>query len=168
MSRIGPDLLAEAFDAHADALGLYARQWCESPEDVVQEAFLQLARQRIAPDRVVPWLYRVVRNGAIAAGRRDSRRRRREARASGGEAWFAPTVEGIDAEEAAQVLAELDPETRGVIVARIWGGLTFEEIAQAEGCSVTTAHRRYRAGLGRLQERLERTWTRPDPTPRPT
>ena len=168
MSRIGPELLAKVFDAHADALALYARQWCESPEDVVQEGFLQLARQRTLPDRVVPWLYRVVRNGAIAAGRRDSRRRRREARASGAEAWFAPPDDRLDAEEAAKHLIELDPETRGVVVARIWGGLTFEEIAEAERCSLTTAHRRYRAGLERLHERLERTWTRLDPTAKPT
>ena len=168
MSRIGPELLAEVFDAHADALALYARQWCEGPEDVVQEAFLQLARQRAAPDRVVPWLYRVVRNGAIAAGRRDGRRRKREARSSGGEAWFAPPDDRIDAEVAVRFLAELEPETRGVVVARIWGALTFEEIAEAEGCSLTTAHRRYRAGLERLHERLEPSWTRPDATPKST
>ena len=168
MSRIGPEQLGRVFDAHADVLALYARQWCDGPEDVVQEAFLQLARQRNTPDRVVPWLYRVVRNGAIAASRSDRRRRNREARASGREPWFAPDADRIDAEEVAKLLAELAPESRSVVVARIWGELTFEEIAEAEGCSLTTAHRRYRAGLERLQERLERTWTRRDATQKTT
>jgi RNA polymerase sigma factor (sigma-70 family) len=151
----GPDLLGRLFDEHAAALVLYARQWSETPEDVVQEAFIQLARQKAEPERVVPWLYRVVRNGAIAASRGDRRRRRRESRASSVEAWFAPGDDRIDAEHAAGLLAELDLETREVIVARLWGGLTFDEIARLQGCSLTTAHRRYQAGLARLQERLQ-------------
>jgi RNA polymerase sigma factor (sigma-70 family) len=168
MSRIGPEQLGRVFDAHADALALYARQWSDGPEDVVQEAFLQLARQTHAPDRVLPWLYRVVRNGAIAASRSDRRRRKREARASDRESWFAPNMDRIDADEVAKLLAELAPESRSVVVARIWGELTFEEIADAEGCSLTTAHRRYRAGLEQLHERSERTWTRPDATQKTT
>ena len=38
------------------------------PEDVVQEAFLLLVRQVVAPDNPVGWMYRVVRNRAINAG----------------------------------------------------------------------------------------------------
>ena len=116
------------------------------------------------PDRAVAWLYRVVRNGAIAAARQSRRRRRREQRAADrevvpGASWFAATDDQIDAEHAARLLAELDLETREVIVARLWGGLTFEEIARLQGCSLTTAHRRYQAGLARLHERLESRWT---------
>ena len=155
MSRIGPGPLMAAFDAHAGPLVLYARQWTDGPEDVVQEAFLQLARQRSPPDRLVPWLYRVVRNRAIDASRGDGRRRRREARASGPEAWFAPVDDRIDARLAADCLAELDEETRAAVAARIWGALTFEEIAEAQDCSIATAHRRYRAGLEKLRARLE-------------
>ena len=35
MGRMGPNLLASLFDAHAAALALYARQWCDGPEDIV-------------------------------------------------------------------------------------------------------------------------------------
>lgn len=159
MDRMGPDLLASLFDAHAAALALYARQWCDGPEDIVQEAFVKLARQRPPPDRAVPWLYRVVRNGAITASRGARRRRRRESLASGRESWFAAADDRIDARDATRLLAELDPDVREVIVARVWGGLTFDEIARLQGCSLTTAHRRYQAGLARLHERLERPWT---------
>jgi RNA polymerase sigma-70 factor (ECF subfamily) len=152
-------MLGRLFDEHARVLVLYARQWCDAAEDVVQEAFVSLAKERVAPERVVAWLYRVVRNGALMAARSDRRRRAREARAAGREAWFGSADERIDAQHAQVLLAELEPDVRAVIVARIWGGLTFDEIAQAEGCSVTTAHRRYQAGLARLHERLERPWT---------
>jgi hypothetical protein len=49
MSVINPELLARLFDRHAPALALYARQWCGTPEDVVQDAFVKLARLRTRP-----------------------------------------------------------------------------------------------------------------------
>jgi RNA polymerase sigma factor (sigma-70 family) len=164
MGRIGPETLGRLFDEHAAALVLYARQWCDAPEDIVQDAFVSLARQGTEPDRAVAWLYRVVRNGAIDALRQSHRRRRRERRAADREAapggsWFAATDDRIDAEHASRLLADLDLETREVIVARLWGGLTFEEVARLQGCSLTTAHRRYQAGLARLHARLESPWT---------
>ena len=51
-------------------------------------------------------------------------------------------------------------ELREVIVARLWGGLTFEEIAQLVGCSLPTAHRRYHVGLTELRERMDGQWMR--------
>jgi RNA polymerase sigma factor (sigma-70 family) len=164
MGRIGPDILGRLFDEYAGALVLFARQWCDAPDDIVQDAFVALARQEAVPERVAPWLYRVVRNGAIAAARQSRRRRRREQRVAGAEAapaepWFAATDDRIDAEHASRLLADLDGETREVIIARLWGGLTFEEIARLQGCSLTTAHRRYQAGLARLKARLEPPWT---------
>jgi RNA polymerase sigma factor (sigma-70 family) len=166
MGRIGPENLSRLFDEYASALVLYARQRCDAPEDVVQEAFVALARQRTAPDRAVPWLYRVVRNAALGAARSSRRRRKREARVWGGEAWFAATDDRVDAQSAQALLSELEPDIRETIVARLWGGLTFEEIARVQGCSLTTAHRRYQAGLTRLHERLERPWTRVTPSPK--
>jgi RNA polymerase sigma factor (sigma-70 family) len=163
MAEIGPESLGRLFDEQAPVLALYARQWCESPEDVVQDAFVKLARLRTPPERAIPWLFRVVRNGAINAARGDRNRRRREARSSGAEAWFSADEDRIDARRAAELLAELDLETREVIIARFWGGLGFEEIARLQGCSPATAHRRYRAGLVSLNERLGGRWTQRDP-----
>ncbi|SIO60481.1 RNA polymerase sigma-70 factor, ECF subfamily [Singulisphaera sp. GP187] len=165
MARIEPELLGCLFDEHASALVLYARQWSDRPEDIVQDAFVALARQRHWPEHVLPWLYRVVRNAAIAAARSDQRRRRREALISASKIWFASADERIDATDATSLLANLTLEQREVIVARLWGGLTFEEIARLQGCSLTTAHRRYTAGLARLQERLEQPWTLPTAIP---
>jgi len=36
---MSPTEFARLIDAHAAPLVLYARQWCDAPEDVVQEAF---------------------------------------------------------------------------------------------------------------------------------
>jgi RNA polymerase sigma-70 factor (ECF subfamily) len=155
MRPIDGQVLGQLYRRHAPALRLFARQWGDHAEDLVQDAFVQLARQSPAPEQVLPWLYRVVRNKALAAQRGAGRRRRREQRASLPEAWFRAADDRLEAQEAARLLAELALEHREVIVARLWGGLTFEGIAELVGCSLATAHRRYQAGLAQLRERLE-------------
>ncbi len=155
MPQIAPEELGRLFREHAPALHLYARQWPSGDEDLVQDAFVKLALQSPPPEQVLPWLYRVVRNGVLEAGRTAARRRRREGRASAAEAFFASADDQLDSVEATRLLAELSLEQREVVVARIWGGLTFEELAAVADCSLPTAHRRYEAGLAALRERLE-------------
>jgi RNA polymerase sigma-70 factor (ECF subfamily) len=155
MSGMGPVLLGQLLDEHAAALVLYARQWCRAPEDVVQEAFMKLVAQSTPPHHPVSWLYRVVRNAAISAQRAARRRQHYEAAAGRHCAWFTPSPETrLDVETATAALQTLPLEQREVIVAHLWGGLTFEQIADVTGCSSSTAHRWYMAGLATLRERL--------------
>jgi len=147
--------LASLIDAHGPALVLYARQWAAAPEDVVQAAFLKLVAQRRPPEDPVPWLYRVVRNAALDAAKTDRRRQQREARAAHPARWFVePEVEGLDAGAAVAALQRLPPEEREAIVARLWGGLSFEEIGGLVGCSASSAFRRYSAGIAALRKEL--------------
>jgi RNA polymerase sigma-70 factor (ECF subfamily) len=152
---MNPTELARLIDAYAAKLVLCARQWCDEPEDVVQEAFFKLARQGRPPDDALAWLYRVVRNGAIDAAKSARRRRRRESARARPVRWFVePEIDGLDAETAVAALEQLKPEEREVIVARHWGGLSFEQIAVVAGCSASTAFRRYTAGVEDLREKL--------------
>lgn len=151
----GPELLAWVLDRHAAALELYARQWCDCPDDVVQEALIELARQAERPDDVLCWLYRVVRNRAISAARSSRRRSLRESAASTDTRWFDSTPgDLLDARSAAAALAALPEAQREVVVARLWGGLTFAEIGRLIGTNDSTAHRRYEAALAELRKRL--------------
>lgn len=156
MGMMGPEQLSRLVDEHAAALVLYARQWCAVPDDVVQEAFVKLAAQRRPPDNIAGWLYRVVRNGALAAARAERRRARHEtAAAQRTPGWFAPAeATRLDGEIAAAALQELPPEQRETLIAHLWGGLTFEQIGELTGVSSSTSHRRYLAGLSALRERL--------------
>ena len=156
MAGVGPELLQHLAREHAAALVLYARQWCRAPEDVVQEAFLKLVVQHRPPDNPLPWLYKVVRNAALAASRAERRRRHHEAAAAArAPAWFvAAGVSGLDVEATTAALQALPLEQREIIVAHLWGGLTFEQIAEVSGSSSSTAHRLYRVGLSTLRERL--------------
>src|SRR5438270_2255217 len=105
MPPLTPHDLGRLFRQHAPALRLYARQWPGAADDVVQDAFVTLARQSPPPEQVLAWLYRVVRNGAVAAARSAARRRRREGAASAPEAWFMAADERLDAADAARALA---------------------------------------------------------------
>ncbi len=164
------ELLGRILDTHAAALELYARQWCHTPEDVVQEAFLKLARLHALPQNPAAWLFRVVRNGAIDAGQAARRRQRYElALAVESRPWFedetAANPSAIDPEQAAAELENLPLEEREVIIAHLWGGLTFEQIAVVAACATSTAHRNYVRGLSTLRERLGVSCRRSRPIP---
>jgi RNA polymerase sigma-70 factor (ECF subfamily) len=147
--------IADLIASHAAPLALFARQWCDAPEDAVQDAFCKLVRQSAPPDDPVAWLFRAVRTTAIDRGRADRRRTAREAASAKPERWFAERgADGLDADAAVAALDALPADLREVIVARLWGGMTLEQVAAVAGCSLTTAHRRFEAGIAALRERL--------------
>jgi RNA polymerase sigma-70 factor (ECF subfamily) len=149
--------IAELLDRHGAALALYAQQWTDAAEDCVQEAFVELCRQAPPPDNVVAWLYRVVRNRAISRMRDARRRARREAIALQMRGPTQRDVAGqppFGAEELTAAVEALPGPLREVVIARTWGGLTFEEIAALVGCSTSAAHRRYEAALAILRQKL--------------
>ena len=152
----GPDLLSRLLDEQAPALAFYARQWCDSPEDVVQEALVLLAAESEVPQDVEAWLYRVVRTRAINASRSARRRKHHEAAAAllAG-AWVTPSPgDAVDGKAAAAALEELTDDEREVVVAHVWGGLTFEQIGRLTGTSGSTSHRRYVSALAALRQKL--------------
>jgi RNA polymerase sigma-70 factor (ECF subfamily) len=152
---MSPRELALLIDSHAPPLILFARQWCTAPEDVVQEAFLKLFAQQPQPREVVPWLYRVVRNGAMDAGKSARRRQQREAAVARPVRWFVESeIGGLDAQTAVAALERLPLEQREAIVAHLWGGLSFEQIGAVAECSASTAFRRYSAGIDALRQQL--------------
>jgi RNA polymerase sigma factor (sigma-70 family) len=157
MSILSPQAVTRLWDEHGRTLVLYARQWCDVPEDVVQEAFLLLVRQVVAPDNPVGWMYRVVRNRAINASRSCGRQSRRETAAAGrGQPWFeSADGDRLDAAAATDALKHLPVEQREAIVARLWGGLSFEEIARLSEMSLSKVYRSYQRGLAALRERLD-------------
>jgi len=134
-------------------LVLLARQWCGTPEDVVQEAFLKLSSAVPIPKNPAAWLFRVVRNAAISAGRSERRRGKHETRHSQTHPdWFVhDPAQQLDADAAVSAIQQLPLEEREVMIAHLWGGLTFEEIAEAMSTSSSSAHRHYSKGLAALR-----------------
>ena len=57
----------------------------------------------------------------------------------------------LDADTAVTAMQQLPVEEREVMIAHLWGGLTFEEIAEVMATSSSSAHRLYAKGLTQLR-----------------
>lgn len=154
--------LADLWNEHAAALVLLARTYGEAAEDCVQEAFIRLAIQEPIPQSPAAWLFRVVRNEAVTQMRSQQRRRDRESRvARDRPQWLESpsfTEDGWgDVDEIQRGLAALEDTIRDVVVAHIWGNMTFREIAEAFDISRAKAHRCYQQGIHDLQRLMQNT-----------
>jgi RNA polymerase sigma factor (sigma-70 family) len=147
-------LITELVRTKLPALVLFARQWKhDSAEDVVQEAFLRLMRLAEPPQDPAAWLFAAVRNASNQHLRVQKRRKSRENISQAEKKpWFGP-AEGED--ELVTELQSLPFDCRTVIVAKIWGNLTFEQIAAMIGSSKSSAHRKYIEGLALLKKKWE-------------
>jgi RNA polymerase sigma-70 factor (ECF subfamily) len=123
-------------------------------EDVLHQVFARLLRGNLtirgAP---VAYLCRAVRNAA--ANHRRARSREVEFDATR-PSWLEapPGLEemGLAVESA---LRRLPEEQREVIVLRVWGQLSFQEIADALEAPPNTVASRYRYGLAKLRDILK-------------
>ncbi|HEU5080976.1 MAG TPA: RNA polymerase sigma factor [Opitutaceae bacterium] len=153
------------FQLHGPRLLLCARQWTRTladAEDVVQEAFVRFWRQqRQLGGEPFALLLLSVRRAAIDLGRRETRRVAREERSQNDDAsaenFFQPQpdAEGDERRQSIEAaLQHLPAEQRHVLVLKIWGELTFEEIAAQLEISPNTAASRYRYALVALRQHL--------------
>jgi len=150
------------FRSHGPKLLLCARQWTRSvadAEDVVQDGFVRFwRRQRGLPGDPLALVLTSVRRAAMDLARSGLRREARERDAGLEGADDGPLFEILPdddrriAIEAA--LRRLPSEQREVLALKIWGSLTFAEIAGQLGIPPNTAASRYRYALGALRREL--------------
>ena len=147
----------------APKLLLCARQWVASAdaEDIVQTAFIRFWRKNPdAQPEHYPLLYAAVRSAALDLIRSEGRRANREneyhdSEYGGAFAFFDSTQEQREEAQAVEnALRALPSEQREVVALRIWGELTFAEIATALDASINTVASRYRYGLEALRKLL--------------
>lgn len=152
---IPPTQLAELWTRHAAGLRLLARMRGGNADDLVQEAFVTLSGQATLPDDPLAWLARVIRNIAVSEIRADSRRRNREMRhASCHPKWFEDGNEhpcAVAPEQVESALQQLDSLLRELVVAIVWNGMTFRQVAEVFDLTPATAHRRYVEALSSLR-----------------
>lgn len=151
---------------HGSRLLLFARGWAggrDDAEDLVQDAVLRLwnyQRERGGGPPDLPLAYTTIRFCGLNQGRRERRRRRREEAVvyleDFRDAWFDPGVEdGEEAELLREAVKELPAKLREVVTMKVWGGLTFAQIADSLKISPNTAASRHRYALERLAGSLE-------------
>jgi RNA polymerase sigma-70 factor (ECF subfamily) len=145
---------------HGPALVLFARQYVQGradAEDVVQEAFIRFWRSRERVEEPSAYLFTCVKRCALDWQRSRQRQLRREHGAARPEAERLFAGGSEHDERCSQIeaaLRDLPAEQAEVLVLKIWGGLTFPQIAAALETSANTAASRYRYALAKLREAL--------------
>ena len=144
---------------HAPKFLLFARQKARSEadaQDLVQEAVVEAwQRQGGGAPPPLALVFATIHRRAIDLARSVDRRIRRERAApeSQPEYWFDAGVEERELKSTIQnAMSQLPEDYREVITLKVWGGLTFTEIADALGIPANTAASRYRYGLAELRK----------------
>jgi RNA polymerase sigma-70 factor, ECF subfamily len=156
--------LDRLYDDHAAALFAFVLNVTRNEadtRDVLQEVFIKLARH---PESIADvrdergFLIRLSHNAAIDLLRRRAvREKKRDQLAlefTGALAASADPDTQAFREALSLALGTLPTEQRAVVQLKLWGGLTFEEIAEALEIPLNTAASRYRYGLDKLREQL--------------
>lgn len=151
---------------HGSRLYLYARQRSscrEDAEDMIQDALVRLwhyqeERDNVPPD--LPLAYSVLRFVSMDHGKKLGRKKRKEEAIiflhDSDDYWCDQSAE--DDEESIMLRRAVDSlseKLREVVTLKIWGGLTFNEIAATMAISPNTAASRYRYALEHLERKLE-------------
>jgi RNA polymerase sigma-70 factor, ECF subfamily len=152
--------------ANGPRLLLFARQQTRSEadaQDIMQDAITE-SWNRCGTSSPPPLavVFTTIRRRSIDQARREDRRIRRElaAQVEPAEAWFDPTIETQEIAGLIQAaLAQLPQAQREVIILKIWGGLTFEEIGATLDIPANTAASRYRYALTELRQRTKEVFT---------
>ena len=163
----------EWFRENGTQLLLFARTQARSAadaQDILQDAMLRLWKSYSSKDNgnweppPLPLAYTALRHAAIDQARKNTRRTRREQSSEylvsendpAGD-WFGTA--GLEKKERAAALQkaieELPGNFRDVLVLKIWGELTFAEIADALAIPANTAASRYRYALEALRKILK-------------
>jgi RNA polymerase sigma-70 factor (ECF subfamily) len=150
---------AELYDRAADRLYHWLWRWCgrsDVAEDAVQDAFVRLARHRERLRGVadpIAYLFRTARNEGIRRLERENRDRARTTDLGDPPASGAATgIEQVDNSDwASALLGNLSDTEREVVELKIFGQLTFREIATVIELPQGTVATRYRDALARLR-----------------
>ena len=154
--------LERIYDAHASGLFHYLVTFTKNEadaRDLLQELFIKLARgtpQEMRSEKA--FLYLLAHNLAI------DWMRRRKTRWDSEERLLREVEDGLQtlpdpdalalARCFAQAMKSLPAEQRTIVQLKLWDGLTFEEIAEAQKIPLNTAASRYRYGLDKLRTLL--------------
>ena len=133
----------------------------ERARDVVQEAFLRLCDQdpRDVAPHVAEWLYTVTRNLAIDVRRKERRMRllteaAAEVHESPAEPPAGPAEREDDYASVLAVLEDLPDNQREVVRLKFQHGMSYKQISQVTGLSVTNVGFLLHVALKALRRRL--------------
>jgi RNA polymerase sigma factor (sigma-70 family) len=145
------------YDRYASSLLLYARSLTRNAaqsEDLVQDAFIRLMEYDPArlQGSAKGLLFATLRNLVMDEHRRAGvhQRVRPVLRLRGKD-----SAQTCNSEELSQLLYDLPDEQRETVMLKIFGGMTFDEIAEMTRTGAPTVMSRYRYALAKLEQSLK-------------
>jgi RNA polymerase sigma-70 factor (ECF subfamily) len=156
--------ITQLYDRFGEAMYRYLAVKLGSPddaEDVLQEVFYRLARHSFRlrfVRNLRAFVFRVARNEANRCLHRKIRNEQTAESTSAFAESFRRTYASPDEGSErviAEALAQVPENQREVLILKILEGLTFREIAAANGESTNTVASRYRYGIEKLRTILE-------------
>ena len=155
------------FLAHRKRLLAYARQQADSTTDVellltdtMKRVFKVFCQGGLPEGDLLPYSMRCIRNAAQAARAQNIRRIEAERCFCDEETRLASLKEDSPTEGAATLSAlrravrELPEGLHAVLTLKLWGGLSFEQVARQLGLPKSTVQRRYAAALNRMRKNV--------------
>ncbi len=157
---------------HAAQLLLFARQQArsqEDAEDILQDALIRLARKEAdgefqgGQDAWLSYVFASIRRLAVDYGRKTDRRQSREeeayAESSAGDnledPWFSSEAADEELKDLLEAeLKKIPAKFAEVIILKVWGEQTFQQIAETLQTSQNTVASRYRYGIDLLRKAL--------------
>jgi RNA polymerase sigma-70 factor (ECF subfamily) len=171
MARLGERLAAGDSDAFAelyDTCGTRIHRWLtarmgssDQADEVLQETFVRLAKTRRNLRRVdqpVAYAFKIARREASRWRWQRQRERSRLAALAASLRARDQSIQTPDLEQrdwAAAALGQLRGAQREVVELKIYGQLTFREIAHVTGAPPGTVATRYRAAMKQLRAWME-------------
>jgi RNA polymerase sigma-70 factor (ECF subfamily) len=143
-------------EANAARYLLFARSQarCEADaQDLLQEVLVEVWRRESVrpPDDAL--VFKTLRRRAIDLVRRADRRERREQATP--DWWQPPDDQPARDAELESAVKALPAHLREVVLLKVWGSLTFRQIAAALDLPPATAASRYRYAIGHLRNALK-------------
>jgi RNA polymerase sigma factor (sigma-70 family) len=162
-----PEAFAGLFDRYVQQIHHYVarRLGTDAADDIVAETFLAAFRRRHSYDTeralARPWLYGIATN-LVARHRRSEQRYLRALHRTGVDPLPEPMADAVADRVTAQMherrmakaLGRLSPGDRDALLLAAWGGLSYEEMAQALDVPIGTVRSRLHRARKKMQAAL--------------
>jgi RNA polymerase sigma factor (sigma-70 family) len=157
--------IGELVDRYEAPLARYVRRLVGCPDrarDIVQEAFMALSRE--SPGRLnghaAQWLYTVCRRRAMDVRRKESRMVSENEQAVMDRVALGPGPEGIVGEReemgrVEQLVTELPDAQQEMVRLKFGGGLSYKEIAEVTGLSVSNVGFLLHTAIATLRKQMD-------------
>lgn len=123
-------------------------------EDAVHDALLAVSDIKIRPDDLKAYLFKVVRNKALAYVKQREKYVEGESAAEFIDQDSLASENKLFVRQVLEEIEALDVDTQQVVLLKLFSGLKFREISEITGSSENTVASKYRRGIVKLQEKL--------------